>query len=429
MRYLKLIGSLFLVSLLTGCETAQMDRYLTPELGDALGTAIGGVIGAKIGGTTYNGPIAIPLPSHGGSTSPSSAGYGGVGTGSVPGGVPNTPECRQFWDMVYGSCSSSRAMYGTCNVPLLQQKAAACNASGSRQMAGCPAGYFHNGRTCAPLPAGATQCTVGGYCPQGTQCRPNGGCEATRSAMEDIEDFRKKLEKDNADSAKKQEVLQRVDKELEAHRASNGTASTGPQTSIAASDSAASSRSAPSAAGASGTVASNAPDATPEAQHEPFTGEMTHPVYKKAPSINNGQGTPSPSSGNAAASSGKTTSFVQDWLDGKPVDPVKLSPEQRRKYYEQKAKDEAAARAQASRKTQAADRAYRETFGGAGPNGTAGTEPDASGTSSGPSAGKPAEDSEDSPSLLEKTSNTWLRPDEDFTPPIEAQGSEPKTYK
>ena len=116
-------------------------------------------------------------------------------------------------------------------------------------------------------------------------------------------------------------------------------------------------------------------------------------------------------------------------LDGKPVDPVKLSPEQRRKYYEQKAKDEAAARAQASRKTQAADRAYRETFGGAGPNGTAGTEPDASGTSSGPSAGKPAEDSEDSPSLLEKTSNTWLRPDEDFTPPIEAQGSEPKTYK
>lgn len=426
MRYLKLIGSLLLAGFLAGCETAQMDRYLTPELGDALGTAIGGVIGAKIGGTTYNGPIAIPLPSHGGSSSPSSAGYGGAGAGSAPAGVPNTPECRQFWDMVYGSCSSSRAMYGTCNVPLLQQKAAACNASGSRQIAGCPAGYFNNGRTCAPLPAGATQCAVGGYCPQGTQCRPNGGCEATRSAMEDIEDFRKKLEKDNADSAKKQEVLQRVDKELEAHRASGGTASTRPQSSTPAGDSAASSHNAPSAAGASGTVASRAPA---EAQHEPFTGEMTHPVYKNAPAINDGQGTPSLSRGSAPASSRKPTSFVQDWLDGKPVDPVKLSPEQRRKYYEQKAKAEAAARARTSRKTQAADRAYRETFGGAGPNGTAGTEPDASGTSSGPSAGKPAEDSEDSPSLLEKTSNTWLRPDEDFTPPIEAQGSEPKTYK
>ncbi|MEQ8951921.1 MAG: hypothetical protein RIE76_15635, partial [Parvibaculum sp.] len=245
-------------------------------------------------------------------------------------------------------------------------------------------------------------------------------------AMEDIEDFRKKLEKDNADSAKKQEVLQRADKELEAHRASNGTASTPPQTSIPASDSAASSRSAPSAAGASGTVASRAPA---EAQHEPFTGEMTHPVYKKTPAINDGQGTPSPSSGNAAASSGKTTSFVQDWLDGKPVDPVKLSPEQRRKYYEQKAEAEAAARAQASRQTQAADRAYRETFGGAAPNGAAGTEPPATGTSPAPSAAKPAAEDEASPSLLEKSSNTWLRPDEDFTPPIEAQGSEPRTYK
>ena len=90
---------------------------------------------------------------------------------------------------------------------------------------------------------------------------------------------------------------------------------------------------------------------------------------------------------------------------------------------------EAAARARTSRETRAEDRAYRETFGGEAPNGMARAAPTASATSTAPSAGKPAAEDEASPSLLEKTSNTWLRPDEDFTPPIEAQGSEPKTYK
>jgi len=429
MRYLKPISGLLLICLLSGCETAQMDRYLTPELGDAVGAAIGGIIGAKIGGTTYNGPIPIPLPSRGTSGSPPSAGYGGAGAGSVPAGVPNTRECQEFWDMVYGSCSSTRAMYGTCNVPLLQQKAAACNASGSRQMADCPAGYFNNGRTCAPLPAGATQCAVGGYCPQGTQCRPNGGCEASRDAKQGLEDIRKKIEKDNADSEQKQEVLQRVSKDLDEHRAASQNAPDGQGTAASGASASSNSGTGSPAQKAPPQTAQENPARSPGAASEPFTGEMTHPVYKKTPITSGGQGAQSASGGGASPSkSGSTTSFVQDWLDGKPVDPVKLSPEQRRKYYEQKAKEEAAARAEAARRGQAEEAAYQTTFGRASKYNTT-TEEVPAAPSTTPTAPASIPPAEDDPSLIDWLSHTPARVDSDRMSNGQQPQDEPPPYK
>jgi hypothetical protein len=436
MRYFKLIGGLLLVGFLTGCETTQVDRYLTPELG----TAIGRVIGAKITGTTYNGPIPLPFPGQGSSGSSSQPGYGGAGTGyggagavsQLPDGMPSTPECQDFWRYARSdSCSSDRVMLGigTCNVSLVQQKAAACNASGSRQPAGCPSGYFNDGRSCAPVPAGAEACAIGGYCPQGMQCRPNGGCQATREVKQEIDDLRKKLEKDNANSEEKQEILQRVNKELDEHRASSQNASTEQGTGAAGTSPSGSSGAPSPVQNTPPQTAQGKPAGGPGASSEPFAGTMTHPVYKTTPAINSGQGA-QPASGGAAApsKSGNTTSFVQDWLDGKPVDPVKLSPAARQKYYEQKARDEAAARAEAARRGQAEERAYQTTFGRASRYNTTAEEAPTAPSKTIPAAADNL-DAEDDPSLVDRLSNTKYRVDSDLTPPIGQPQEEPPSYK
>ena len=113
---------------------------------------------------------------------------------------------------------------------------------------------------------------------------------------------------------------------------------------------------------------------------------------------------------------------------GKPVDPVKLSPDARHQYYERKAKEEAAARAQASRQKQAAERTYQATFGRASKYDTPVEKgPEGSGKPATEPAGTPA--AADDPSLAGKLPNSRLRVDSDLTPPIGQQQDEAPSYK
>ncbi|MEQ8327787.1 MAG: hypothetical protein RIE84_14290 [Parvibaculum sp.] len=419
MRYLNLIGGLLVAAILAGCETAQIDRYLTPELG----TAIGGLIGAKITGTTYNGPIPVPLPGRSGSGAPSQAGYGGAGAAAqAQGGMPNTPECQAYMQYAMGPYSPSKSHSG------LMQMYQRCVQSGSRQAAGCPSGYYSNGQSCAPLSAGAELCGIGGYCPQGTRCRPDGGCDAITDSGKKLEDILEELDKGTR-SKEQLEVLERVNRDLDEHRASGQKAPDGQGAETAGTQP-------PSGSSQSGAPAQTATPQTAQdnpadtVSSEPFTGEMTHPVYKNTSVIGDGQ-TAQPASGGSAASpskSGNTTSFVQDWLDGKPVDPVKLSPDARRKYYEQKAKAEAAARVEAARQGQAEERAYQTTFGRASRYNTAGeTESPTPARTTPAPVGAPA--AEDDPGFVDMLSHTPLRADADLTPPIGQQQEEPPSYK
>ncbi len=123
------------------------------------------------------------------------------------------------------------------------------------------------------------------------------------------------------------------------------------QTSAPAASSTAPSPSLPEGASSSAPATSFPPRNTPPPQAAPAgTVSSGYPV--------NPTGDVSPSTGQQA-----TTSAVQDWLAGRPVDPMKLPPDARRQYYEQKARQDIEAQSEAIRKEQAAERAHQETYG------------------------------------------------------------------
>lgn len=76
-------------------------------------------------------------------------------------------------------------------------------------------------------------------------------------------------------------------------------------------------------------------------------------------------GYPANATGDVAPSAGRqtSTSIVQDWVDGRPLDPMKLPPDQRQKYYERKAQQEREDAAAARAGELEAERAYQTTFG------------------------------------------------------------------
>lgn len=379
------------------------------------------------------------------------------GASAQMGGMPNTPECRDY--MAYARTSGAMGTYGP-----LMQKYNACVNSGrsqsvpqqsSRPPSDCPNGGRNANGSC--VPDGAVACSGDSFCPQGMMCKPGGGCSLKDDTATMIEDLKKRIEGDPAENRRKSEELERIKKELEAGYNPDDTALKQQQERVLGTADPKTAESAEAIQGSPEMERLNkalssakedltrirdglqTPGADPNAAVQRAQQEMhdsaalkeldqalppakqqlegrlpppaaQDPATATAPAVQGqtpapaaistapqpsppaGAGSPAPvtsfpprntpapqttpadtvsssypvnRTGDVAPPPGQqaTTSAVQDWLAGRPVDPMKLPPDARRQYYEQKARQDIEAQSEAIRKEQAAERAYQETYG------------------------------------------------------------------